>query len=59
MHLGPLELLVDTPVLVGCFKADADIAREKEKVDAVAMTPVECLRHCIGNQWRFAGEWTD
>ncbi len=59
--MSPVELLIDVPFDVGCFKdIDSTVAGDLSPVSgtpANGMTPAWCLKECVQGSKRFACEF--
>jgi len=52
---GPIEILVDVPILLGCFRV-LDISQLPAQANSTSnLTPGGCITQCLQSAQRFAG----
>jgi hypothetical protein len=49
LYIGPAEVLLDLPYVVGCYELLDDISSEGQTIseDPAVMTPVWCITKCL------------
>ena len=54
VNFGPIELIIDLPIAVGCFEAINGFSLGAAVSSVTDQTPVKCLTSCLQAGLRFA-----